>query len=571
MAINYPNGVDTFSEPTLPEYTSLAQPGPDGRAHVAHHRDLGDAVEALQTHAAKRGHDHSGDATSTSAGAKLKWNNTHQSEVPATSLTVARQYADTDYNDLSIHHTLGTGQFQAAPGNHNHVYSTLIGIPWLACLSTQPPPDPTPGMLIYETDTNRVRVWNTFNQNQITAGLNSLENFNQGVNNQNLGNTRWEQTYYATDLPVPEAFTTSPPAPWTVAQAAQGRLATPDGQTASWIDAGIFTEQCVARRINAADAITQSDNQVISFKTGSTVIEDGDSNPLLRVEGATNDFFLRMSANSQSYWRFRLGFNYVKVFATTTGRSGEFFIGQLTNITTNLANTEWRIELEERTLRFYRLGQFLGAVTDSRSLTSKGALFRGWGFGVQAGYRVLGQTTPANIDWIRVADLGLYQSVYRWTLLPAASVPTCRLIQKFNQPLAKTGTILQWSEAIEDNFGFFNLNNPSLVTITEPGLYQVEAALQWDPQVAPDEATAILMLNGKETTIRESRFIRGNDFTPGFSQTLSLSSKIRVGAGETLSIKATYQAKADLLSQILSFFDETSKVTSRIDVTYVAP
>lgn len=558
MATNYPGGLDVFGEPSAPEFTSLSSAGSTNRNHVEHHRDLGDAIEALQAHAAQRGHDHSGDTTNTARGSRLKQVNTHEE-------------ADTDASTLALHHTLGPGQYQAAPGNHNHLYNTLLGIPLQACTSTTRPVNPSPGMLIYETDTNQVRVWNSFAANQLATGLNAIENFNQGTNSLNLGTNRWEQTYYATDLPVPEIFTTSPPAPWTVAQSAQGRMATPDGQTASWIDTGNFTEQCVARRINPADAVTESDDQVITFKTGSTVIEDGDSNPLLRVEGATNDFFLRMSANSQSYWRFRLGYNYIKVFATTTGRSGEFFIGQITNVTTALADMEWRIELKDRTLRFYRLGEFLGAVTDSKAQTSKGASFRGWGIGMQAGYRVFGQTTPANLDWVQIADLALYETVYRWTLLPAAAVPNCRLRQNAAQKLSKNGTILQWGQVLEDNFGFFTPAAPSQITLTEPGLYQIEAALQWDPQVAPDVAQAVVLLNGQETTIRESRFIRGNDFTPGFSQTLSLSSKIRVAAGDAISIKAFYSAKSDLLSQIFSFFDSTSKVTSRIDVTFVAP
>jgi hypothetical protein len=578
VAINYPNGVDTFNEPSLPEYTSLSSAGTGTRAHVEHHHDLGQAVVALQNNAAKKGHNHSGDINDTSEGARLDWSNTHESDAPASTLAAARAYADTDTSSLSIHHTLGTEANQAAPGNHNHTYNNLLGIPIKACTDNTRPLDPSAGMLIYETNTNRMRVWNSFAANQLTTGLNSIENFSAGVNNNNLGTSLWQQTYYATDLPVPEIFTTSPPAPWTTEETAQGKMAIPDGQTASWIDAGIFTEQCVARRINSADANTQTDNQVLSFKTGSTVIEDGDSNPLLRVEGATNDFYLRMSANSQSYWRFRLGYNYIKVFATTTGRSGEFFIGQISNITTAVANTEWRIELQDRTLRFYRLGEFLGAVTDSRAVTSLGQNFRGWGIGMQAGYRVLGQTTPANLQWVRIADLGLYETIYRWTLLPAASVPSCRLRQSTAQKLTNTGTILQWGGTPEeDNFGFFNSANPSQVTITEPGLYQVEAALQWDPQSCPDVASAILMRNGTDTDIREQRFIRGNDSIPGFSQTVSLSAKIRAAAGDTLAIKASYSTKSGM--EIFSFFESlvnnlsgaSTKVTSRLDVTYVAP
>lgn len=571
MAINYPDGIDVFTEPTLPEYTSLSQAGPDGRAHVAHHRDLGDAVQALETYAAKRGHDHSGNSSDTSSGSKLSWANTHEASAPPTSLGAAEGYADTNNGDLAIHHTLGDGEFQAAKGNHNHFYNNLIGIPWQTCTSNSYPANPTPGMLVYETDKNRIRVWGNFNQNQLTTGLNATENFNQGTNNLNLGTNRWQQTYYATNLPVPEIFTTSPPAPWTTEETAQGKMAIPDGQTASWIDAGNFTEQCVARRIYPADANTETDNQVLVFKTGSTVIENGESNPLLRVEGATNDFYLRMSADSQSYWRFRMGFDYVKVFATTTGRDGEFFLGQLTKIITNLANMEWRIELQDRTLRFYRLGEFLGAVSDSRALTSMGANFRGWGIGMQAGYRVFGQTTPANLDWVQIFDLAYYSSVNRWTLLPGASIPSCRLRQNTTQQLSHLGTILQWQQVLEDNFGFFNSGAPSQIVITEPGLYQVDLAVQWDPDIAPDIAIVVLLLNGQETDVREQRWVRGSDNTPGFSQTVSLSAKIRVAKNDAISVKCRHGAQTTWLDRISSYFNSTSKIASRIDVTYIAP
>lgn len=160
MGINYPNGIDTFNEPSLPEYTSLSSAGTGTRAHVEHHRDLGDAVEALQAHAAKRGHDHSGDATDTAKGARLSWKNTHEASAPVTTLAAAQAYADTDLSALSVHHTLATnlptsgttGQYQAAPGHHTHDYTTLTNIPWRVYATK--PSTAADGALVYETDTN---------------------------------------------------------------------------------------------------------------------------------------------------------------------------------------------------------------------------------------------------------------------------------------------------------------------------------------------------------------------------------------------------------------------------------
>jgi hypothetical protein len=154
VGTNYPGGLDEFHEPSQPEVTSLSQVGGQatpGRNHVEHHRDLGDAVQALQAHAAQRGHDHSGDGNSTTRGNKLSQANTHQN-------------ADTDSSLTAIHHTLGRLAFQAAPGNHTHDYDdgSVLNRPYIRCTSATRPSNPTPGLSIYETDTNRLWVWNDF-------------------------------------------------------------------------------------------------------------------------------------------------------------------------------------------------------------------------------------------------------------------------------------------------------------------------------------------------------------------------------------------------------------------------
>jgi len=167
---NYPGGTDKFFEPSLPEQIPLSQTGyqpgsedVDGRRarnHVEHHRDLGDAVQALEENAAQVTHDHSGNSSNTTKGAKLKQANTHEQ-------------ADTDLALTSLHHTLGTGAFQAAPGDHTHDFNApggggIVNAPFLRCTSTTKPGDPgttiprTDGLTIYETDTKRMRVWGDF-------------------------------------------------------------------------------------------------------------------------------------------------------------------------------------------------------------------------------------------------------------------------------------------------------------------------------------------------------------------------------------------------------------------------
>lgn len=146
MASEYPTGVDTFNEPSLPEFTSLSSAGTATRNHVEHHHDLGQAITALETYAAQRQHDHSGDAADPTKGPKLLQANTHQS-------------ADTDSGLVAIHHTLGTGAFQAAPGNHIHDYNTLTSRPRVLCTAATRPASPYLGLEIYETDTMATRTW----------------------------------------------------------------------------------------------------------------------------------------------------------------------------------------------------------------------------------------------------------------------------------------------------------------------------------------------------------------------------------------------------------------------------
>jgi len=160
VATNYPDGLDQFHEPLQPEQTALSQAGSQaststnpGRNHVEHHRDLGDAVEALQNHAAQKTHDHSGDNSDPKKGAKLSYLNTHEG-LGFSSL-------------VGIHHTLGSGANQAAPGNHTHDYAggTIINAPYLRKLSSEVAgltATATDGLTVYETDTNRMRVYTDF-------------------------------------------------------------------------------------------------------------------------------------------------------------------------------------------------------------------------------------------------------------------------------------------------------------------------------------------------------------------------------------------------------------------------
>lgn len=156
MSSTYPGsppgtGFDDFSTPVNPEGTPLSEAGSSTRNHPEWHDDAGEALENLQHWAALRTHDHSGDSSDVAKGGRLTQANTHQSP-------------DTDVALTSLHHTLGTGQYQALPGNYNYDWNATTGTrilnrPYIICTSLTRPGSPFLGQMIFETDTNFLQVY----------------------------------------------------------------------------------------------------------------------------------------------------------------------------------------------------------------------------------------------------------------------------------------------------------------------------------------------------------------------------------------------------------------------------
>lgn len=99
---------------------------------------------------------------------QLKQVNTHQD-------------VDTDTTTAAIHHTIGLGATQAAPGNHTHDYNgnTILNKPYIICTSTTRPATPELGEIIWETDTSRARVWSSFPNNVLIPGTTFTDTFNR--------------------------------------------------------------------------------------------------------------------------------------------------------------------------------------------------------------------------------------------------------------------------------------------------------------------------------------------------------------------------------------------------------
>jgi len=569
MATNYPDGYDTFNEPSQPEQTALNQVGGQaapGRNHFEHHRDLGDAVEQLQQHAARRGHDHSGSSTDPARGAKLAQANTHEG-------------VDTNASASAIHHTLAThlptsgttGQFQAASGHHTHDYNTLTNKPWHLCTSATRPTGVAPGTMIYETDTNRVRVWSQFSaDNLAVTGLNAADSFDR-LNTDNMGSTLWQQIY---------------------TPGSAGKMGT-DGNHLAWYDSGNDPARCIARRINAADRRTSTDDQIMIWLTGG--FQQEYYTPFYGATAPSNDFYFRMSDDSQSYLRLVSTYNEwgqgsLTLFGTKTGPGGERRIGSL-SADTFLINTYWTAELIGNTMTI-SCGPTLegstipvGKIVDVNGVANKGSSYRGWGVGMVAGNRTgldtaFGQVTPAEISMVIIQDVITYTGTALWQLLPVANTPTVRLSQNISggQQINAGGTLVRWNEEIEDTFGYFNPAFPTKITIADPGLYHFSIGLQWGTSFIPETATAVICRNSEETLIRKSSLqtrsgllsLLGINTGEDYSETMAFSGTIRLSAGDEVTVKCRYNA--DTLSTFINtYFDAQSRVKSRLEMHYIGP
>lgn len=145
MPTNFPGGFDTFNEPSIPEETTLSSAGTGSRNHPEHHRDLGDAIEAIEHNVSLKDHNHAGGSGDHDTP-QLDQANTHG-------------HPDTDSGSAALHHTLGSAAGQAAPGNHVH---PAYVVNYQICTSTTRPASPFLGLQIFETDTGAIRIWAQF-------------------------------------------------------------------------------------------------------------------------------------------------------------------------------------------------------------------------------------------------------------------------------------------------------------------------------------------------------------------------------------------------------------------------
>ena len=522
MATVYPGtppgtAFDVFTIPTEPEGTPLSSAGTSDRNHPELHDDIGNAIEALEHFTALSIHDHSGDPDHVAKGSKLAQVNTHES-------------VDTDLAGGSIHHTIGPGGTQAAPGNHAHDYNSpfIFNKPLLICTTTTRPVDPYLGLMIWETDTNTFRVWSAFPGNTLVPGVSYTDPYSR-VSNVNLG-ADYAQAYVTGASPV------------------NGALATPISGAASWVPGTTNAKcRCIARSVASPGGVTDTDDQSIVFKTGSTPfdIEFNKENP-------TEDIYLRMSADSQSYVRLSLDYGTAQFRYTTSGPNNEKPLG-LAPAGTWTTQIEWEAKAVGRTFVLYRGGVQILTVLDSENATRKGAANRGWGIGMTVTQGSTQQLRPSNIDIITVRDLPTYTATPIWQLLPVGATPYVRAETHVGQQISVGSPVAAFFDAIlEDIFSFFGFGQIGTITnvapstdivISEAGHYDVHASIPWDPATSGmDHGMVGFTVNGVDIGRKNWEFIRGNQYSPGFSQTNEIFIHWHFAAGDVLRVVAAHNA-----------------------------
>ena len=178
MGISYPNNIDSFNEPSLPESTPLSEAGTGTRNHVEHHHDLGSAIVALERNASWFDHDHSGVANTsgstlkTAHGNKLIQANTHESNDKDSSASALhhtlapRNYAEYGITDANI----PANGWMAAAANHTHDFNgpSILNQPMRICANFAEAAsikNPAYGTMVYLTDSNVVRVYTKIGRN----------------------------------------------------------------------------------------------------------------------------------------------------------------------------------------------------------------------------------------------------------------------------------------------------------------------------------------------------------------------------------------------------------------------
>lgn len=190
----------------------------------------------------------------------------------------------------------------------------------------------------------------------------------------------------------------------TYSAGALGKMATPNGHDASWIDNGNGDEGCAAIRTDPADKVTLTDYQAIRLTIGSPTAEAGAGWPYNYGYGS-NTIIGRANADGTIYVGAVISGSSAALF--NNNGSTETALGSSVS-TTQAPGVTFILECGTTgTINRYRLlrnGAVILNYLDSGGITQIGPNYRGWGFGMSAQHRGSSQSSPGAVSKITVSD-----------------------------------------------------------------------------------------------------------------------------------------------------------------------
>jgi hypothetical protein len=448
-----------------------------------------------------------------------------------------------------IHHSLGQGAYQAAPGNHAHDYqgSGIFNQSVMRCTSTTRPPDPYPGLQIWEVDTNVSRVWAAFPGNTYIPAAARLPTYTYNFDTNNSP-TSLDPNMFALSYVVGNPG------------AAGGYICAPLAGQCTWHRGSDPNEttRVIATAVMANQAITAGDDQQVSFVTGPNTMDMANV-PSKKAGGGTsptNDVYLRMSADGQNYVRFAVGNIGVAILYTNSGYQGEVPITGANYGAPNNPNVTWTCKAMGDSYIIYANNSQIVAGFDTDGMVNKGVDNRHWAFGMTAAAftggsgDVIQQQKPNDITSIAIQGPS-YATNYIWQLTQGGASPVFRAEAQTTQSVPPNQHYpVTFTTVPEDWFGWLgqsrimNLSVSSTdMVVNEPGHYHIKGSICWDPQsTANDQSMISIEINGEDIARKSWEFIRGYNYVPGFSQTHELIINWYLAIGDTVRLVVAHNA-----------------------------
>jgi hypothetical protein len=187
------------------------------------------------------------------------------------------------------------------------------------------------------------------------------------------------------------------------------------------------------------------------------------------------------------------------------------------------------------------------------------------------GMEIFETDTNATRVWMK----GIGQSAPIWQLVPVTLIPVVRVEARTTTTVTPNiDHACAWTHVLEDWFlPFFSVTtDATALTVTEPGLYDITAAVNWDPQATfHDQSMIAITVNGQDIGRKNWEYIRGFSFTPGFSQTNEIHITWRLKANDV--VRATVRHNAAFGNSSILWFNNAApnKQVNHLEAAFRSP